>query len=98
MVEADVGGEAAADPRPAAVEPDHSQLPVVVVGEVVALALDGLARLAQPVRRLDLGVIRLTRLELAEDRRPAEVLTAAMRAGRHLVALAACDREAACSA
>src|SRR5439155_12915652 len=87
--------EAPADPRPAALEADHAQLAVLVVREVVAVVLDGLTCLVEPVRRLHLAPRGLTQFELTEDRRSAEVLATAVRAGRHLIALVKCDREAA---
>jgi hypothetical protein len=96
VVEADLGRQAAADSRHPAAQLDDAQAATVVVGEVVAVVLERAARLGEPARVLD--VVRADRLadrQVAEDRRALELGAAAVGAGRNLVALVQCDREAA---
>src|SRR5947209_682668 len=96
VVEADVGGETAADARPALAERDDAKVVVLVEGEVVAVPFERPARLVEPAGRLaGRGPDRLADREVAEDGRPPEVLAAAMRACGNLVPLVQSHRETA---
>jgi hypothetical protein len=87
VVEADVGGEAPADPRPPLLERDDAYAVVLCVRDIVPLRDECVARTRKPVRGLhfvrsngfDLAVI-------AKDRGSPEAPAMTMRTGRYLVA------------
>src|SRR5689334_2157826 len=88
VVEPDVGREAAADPRPLALErePEHVALAAGAVRDVLAGLLEPVAQLVEPRmivllrRQVDDG-----RLSCREQRRADELLATAVRTGRQLI-------------
>jgi hypothetical protein len=87
VVEADVGGEAAPEPRPSLLKRDYADALAVVVGEVVAAGDERLARAEEPVGTLHLLGAPAAGVTGREHRRAGELLAGAARARRHDVAL-----------